>query len=108
MNSESDFTASSGNIFVDLDVAAPEEVRAKAGLAHAISEIITRQGWTQERAAEVLGIDQPKVSALMRGRLSGFSLERLLRLLNVLNQDVVITVVPKASTQRGAGITVAI
>lgn len=108
MNRESDFTVSTGNVFADLNVDAPEEAQAKAGLAYAISEIIAQQGWTQVQAADVLRIDQPKVSALMRGRLSGFSLERLLRLLNALDQNVVISASPKVSTQPRAGITVVI
>jgi predicted XRE-type DNA-binding protein len=59
---------------------------------------------TQAEAVQLLGIDQPKVSALMRGRLTGFSLERLLKYLNVLNNDIEIVVKPKA--EKKARITV--
>ncbi|MGI8643610.1 MAG: helix-turn-helix domain-containing protein [Thermomicrobiales bacterium] len=107
MSTEHDFTVSSGNVFADLLIPEPEEARAKAGLAHAISEIINHRGWTQRQAAEALGLDQPKVSALKRGRLTGFSIERLLCLLNALDQDVVISATPNADPQRRAHIAVA-
>jgi predicted XRE-type DNA-binding protein len=83
---------STGNVFEDICVAEPDVALAKADLALAIAEVIGERGWTQEEAAAVLGIDQPKVSLLMRGRLSGFSFERLMRLLNRLNYDVQVTI----------------
>ena len=78
---ESDYTVSSGNVFADLGVPNPEEALAKAELAHKIIVLIRERGLTQVQAAKLLGIDQPKVSALIRGRLTGFSLERLMRFL---------------------------
>lgn len=97
MSSEDDIAVfgSSGNVFADLEVADPEEALVKAELAHAISTIIVERRLTQTQAAELLGIDQPKVSALMRGRLSGFSVDRLLRFLLALDRDVEIVVTPK-------------
>lgn len=89
-------TASSGNVFADLGVAEPDEALAKAELAHAISQIINRRRLSQAQAAALLDIDQPKVSAIRRGRLAGFSLERLLRLLLALNRDVEIVIRPAA------------
>lgn len=80
------------NAYKDLGVASPEEALAKARLAARIAEIITERGWTQVAAAKVLGIDQPKVSALLRGKLSSFSLERLMRFLTVLGRNVEIVV----------------
>lgn len=85
-------TEGSGNVFTDLGVAQPDEARAKAGLAHQIASIISHSGMTQAEAAKVLGLDQPKVSALIRGRLGGFSAERLMKLLNALGRDVEIVV----------------
>src|SRR5271154_6853021 len=82
----------SGNIFADLGVANPEEARAKADLVDRIVDIIQERKLTQVQAGKVLGVDQPKVSALMRGRLTDFSLERLLRFLLLLDQDVRIAV----------------
>jgi predicted XRE-type DNA-binding protein len=61
---------------------------------------IARRGLTQARAAEVLGIDQPKVSTLLRGRLTGFSVERLLRFLTALDRDVEIVIKDKAQARR--------
>jgi predicted XRE-type DNA-binding protein len=99
-----DYTEGSTNVFADLGVADPVGALAKAELARAIGAIITTRGLTQARAAEVLGIDQPKVSALMRGRLSGFSIDRLLRFLLALDLDVEITV--RAGTPRGGRVSV--
>ena len=82
----------SGNVFADLDVAQPEEELAKAQLASHIRAAIRRRRLTQAAAAELVGIDQPKISALMNGRLSGFSSDRLLRCLTALGQDVDIVV----------------
>ena len=78
----------------------PEETLAKAELARKIDAIIGRRGLTQAEAAEILEVDQPKVSALKRGRLAGFSLDRLVRFLVLLGSDVKIVVKPRAS---GAG-----
>jgi predicted XRE-type DNA-binding protein len=85
---------SSGNVFEDLGFPNPEEALLKAELAVRILEIVTGRKLTQKKAAVVLGIDQPKVSALLRGKLAGFSIERLLRFLNALGQDVDIVIRP--------------
>jgi predicted XRE-type DNA-binding protein len=98
---------SSGNVFADLGLPNPEDRLAKAELARRISVIISEQRLTQLEAAAVLGIDQPKVSALVRGRIGGFSLERLLRFLNVLGRDVEIVVKPKPKGRRHATLSVA-
>ena len=83
---------SSGNVFADLGVAEPEEELAKAQLASHIRDTIKRRRLTQIRAAQLMGLDQPKVSALMNGRLAGFSSDRLMRFLAALGQDVEIVV----------------
>src|SRR5262249_34878628 len=85
---------SSGNVFADLDLRNPEELLAKAELVQRICAIIAERKLTQIRAAAGLGIDQPKVLALMRGKLDGFSLDRLFRFLNALGRDVEIVVRP--------------
>src|ERR1035437_8051766 len=89
---ERDYTVSSGNVFADLGLPNPEETLAKAELAHRITVLIRNKGLTQVQIAKLLGVDQPKVSSLIRGRLSGFSLERLMRFLLLLGQDIKITV----------------
>jgi predicted XRE-type DNA-binding protein len=65
----------SGNVFADLGYPGPAEALAKAELARKIGAIIERRGLTEAAAEEILEIDQPKVSALIRGRLAGFSFD---------------------------------
>jgi predicted XRE-type DNA-binding protein len=89
-----------GNVFADLGVAEPDEELAKAQLASLIREAIKRRRLTQAAAAALTGLDQPKVSALVNGRLGGFSSGRLMRCLTALGQDVEIVVKTKA---RGTG-----
>jgi predicted XRE-type DNA-binding protein len=95
-------TASAGNVFADIGVPEPEEELAKAQLASRIREIVRASRLTQVAAASVMGIDQPKVSALLGGRLANFSSERLMRLLTRLGQDVEIVVKAKPR-QRARG-----
>lgn len=85
---------SSGNVFADLGLKNPDELLAKAELVQRICDIIAQRKLTQLRAAKLLGIDQPKVSALMRGKLDGFSTDRLFRFLNALGSDVEIVIRP--------------
>ena len=73
---------SSGNVFADIGHPNPEEALAKSRLAQRIAELIEEQNLTQVQAATLLGIDQPKVSKLIRGQLREFSTERLFRFLN--------------------------
>lgn len=72
----------------------PTEALAKAELARTIEDLIAARRLTQAQAADLLGIDQPKVSALVRGRLSGFSIDRLLRVLLALDRDIEIVIKP--------------
>lgn len=88
-------TPSSGNVFADLGFAEPEEELARAQMASLIRQVLKRRRLTQTAAAGLMGIDQPKVSALLNGRLSGFSSDRLMRLLTTLGQDVEIVVKDK-------------
>lgn len=84
--------ASTGNVFADLRIPNPEQYLAKAELAARILKIVRQRRLTQAAAGEILGINQPKVSALLNGRLDGFSTDRLLRFLNALGCDVQIAV----------------
>jgi predicted XRE-type DNA-binding protein len=81
-----------GNVFADIGLSNPEERLAKAGLALRIAEAIRARRLTQTQTARVLKIDQPKVSRLLRGQLSGFSAERLMHFLTLLGRDVEIKV----------------
>lgn len=99
-------TESGGNVFADLSLPASGELLAKARLASMIAGIIESRGLTQAEAARVLDATQPIVSNLRRGRLSGFSLDRLLRFLNALGRDVEIRVVSRSSQSGAARTTV--
>jgi predicted XRE-type DNA-binding protein len=102
-----DYIVGSGNVFADLGRPRPAEALAKAELARKIAEIIVKRGLTQDAAAELLEVDQPKVSALVRGRLAGFSLDRLVRFLVLLGSDVKIVVKPRARATGRARVVVA-
>ncbi len=93
-------TESSGNVFDDLKLAHAKELLVRAELARQVYLIIKKRGLTQIAAANLLGLKQPDVSLLMRGRLSRFSTDRLIELLNRLNRDVDIVIKPKSSSKR--------
>ena len=99
MDEEWEIVESSGNIFADLNLPEPEELLAKANLAHQIRMAIAERGWTQGQAAEALDVPQPTISLIMNAKLSGFSIERLLRLLLRLDRDIEIAVRPKREEQ---------
>src|SRR5436305_6152195 len=84
----------SGNIFADLGLPNPDLALAKAELVQRIRELITERRLPQAKAAELLGIDQPRLSALVRGRVDGYNIDRLFRFLNALGQRVEISVHP--------------
>lgn len=93
---------SSGNVFEDLALDRPKDRLVKAQLADRICQAIAAQKLTQTKAAEMMGLDQPKVSALMRGKLKGFSVERLFQCLNDLGHEIQITIRPvRQSDRRG-------
>ena len=81
-------------MFDDLRLPNAQERLAKAQLARQIANAIARRHLTQAQAAAVLGVGQPKVWDLVRGKLSGFSMERLFKLLLALDYDVQISVTP--------------
>ena len=92
---------STGNIYADLGFDDPEGELLKADLAIEIIGVIRKRGLTQQQAAAMLGVGQPKVSAIMRGRLDGISAMKLIEHLNKLGQNVDITVSPAESRQAG-------
>jgi predicted XRE-type DNA-binding protein len=95
-------TRGTGNVFADLGCADAEERQTKLRLAYAINNVISRRRLTQAAAAEKLRVNQPKVSALARYKLDGFSVERLMTFLTALDQDVEI-VIKKKPRSRAAG-----
>lgn len=100
--SEKKITRGSSNVFADLGFSDAEEMQTKARLAFAINSIIEERKLTQAKAASLLDAAQPKVSALARYKLEGFSVERLMTYLTALDRDVQI-VIKKKPRSRAAG-----
>lgn len=100
------FEIGSGNVFADIGVADAEEMLVKADLVHVIIDIVERSGWTQKKAAAVLGIAESEMSDIMNGKLRRFSRERLERYLNALGMDIRIQVVPLPAGKQRAGVSV--
>jgi predicted XRE-type DNA-binding protein len=100
MSTDDNVTEGSGNVFADIGLEDADGLLIKADLALSIADILKRNGLSQTAAAKVLGIDQPKVSRLVRGDLYGFSIEQLIRLLGVLGHrvDIRVTVAPAHKT----------
>jgi len=99
-------TEKSGNVSADVGIEHPEEYLAKAGLARQIIGVLAAKRLTQVDAARILGVSQPKVSAIRNGRLDGFSTARLIRFLTVLGRDVSIVVSAKPRSRHLASLTV--
>ncbi len=95
-----DYVESSGNVFADLKVPNPEDAQLKARLAVAITKAIKVRGLTQKEAGKLMGLKQPKVCDVLAGRLAGYSVERLMRFLTLLGQDVRVTVLPRRTKGR--------
>lgn len=95
-----------GNVFADLGYADAEERQTKLRLAHMINGIIARRSLTQVSAAALLGVNQPKVSALANYRLEGFSVERLMTFLTALDRDIEIVIRKKPRSRAAARISV--
>ena len=85
---------SSGNVYADLGLADAQEMLVKAKLASKIGEIIKRKNLTQQQAAELLAMPQPKVSLLLRGQFRGISEAKMLECLARLGRDIDIVVKP--------------
>lgn len=96
----------SGNVFADLGFLDAEERQTKLRLAYALNSIMNAQRLTQAAAAARLGLKQPKVSALRNYKLEGFSVERLMTLLNALDQDIEIVIRKKPRSRAAARISV--
>jgi predicted XRE-type DNA-binding protein len=92
----------SNNVFADIGIVHPERVMARAQIMSRIAEIIKDRGLTQKAASELLDIPQSKVSCLMNGKLSMFSLDHLFELLNALDRDVEIIIKLKTKQEKFA------
>ena len=95
-----------GNVFKDIGVPNAEEHLVKAQLVFKIDSIMKARGLKQVEAADLFGIQQPDVSKMLRGEFRQFSVERLLRFLVALNQDVQIVVKPHREKERAAALQV--
>jgi len=95
MEDEVRFIRSSGNVFADMGRPNADEQLAKARIAAQIAHVISERHMTQAQTAALLGVTQPQVSALMRGRWEGISVDKLFRLLKTLDTDISITLTPK-------------
>ena len=82
------------NVLVDLEFPDADELTAKVILAKKINDILASRALTQSAAAELLGIPQPKISAIRHYKIRGISLERLMQALTALGQNVEIVVTP--------------
>lgn len=100
-------TRGSGNVFADLGLSNPAERLAKAELALAITQAIRERELTQHEAAALMGIDQPKVSHIVRGRLADFSTERLMSFLMRLGRDLEIVIRPAPKSRKRGRLHVA-
>lgn len=84
----------SGNVYADLGIPDADEMLVKAKLAMKIGEIINARGWTQQQAASVLDMTQPKLSKMLRGQFRGVSEAKMMECLARLGRDVQIVVGP--------------
>lgn len=92
----------SGDVFHDLGLPDADELLAKSKLARAISAALKERKMSQSQLARLTGIDQPKISQLMNGHISGFSSDRLMHILTKLDQDVVIFIRPRPRSEKRA------
>ena len=99
-------TRGTTNVFKDLGYPDAAERQAKLRLAYALNQVLEHRGLTQAAAGSLLGLSQPKVSALKNYKLAGFSVERLMTFLNALGQDVEIVIKNKPRSRQAARITV--
>src|SRR6266496_2367877 len=106
MSHKKRYETGSGNVFKDIGVPNAEEHLVKAQLVFKIDTILKKRGLRQVEAADLLGIRQPDVSKMLRGEFRQFSVERLLRFLVALDQDVEISVKPHRDSRNAAALHV--
>lgn len=106
VNRENAVIRGTSNVLADLGYPNAAERQAKLRLAYALNQILDERKLSQAEAANVLGVTQPKVSALRHYKLAGFSVERLMNLLTALDQDVEIVIRRKPRSRRAARISV--
>lgn len=105
-SAESSITRGTKNVFADLGYPDAAERQAKLRLAYALNQVLDQRDVTQTAAGRLLGLSQPKVSALRNYKLGGFSVERLMTLLTAVDQDVEIVIRQKPRSRGAARISV--
>jgi predicted XRE-type DNA-binding protein len=95
-------------VFADLEFPDAVERQAKLHLAYALNQVLDGRKLSQAEAAKVLGVTQPKVSALRHYKLAGYSVERLMNLLTALDQDIEIGIRQKPRSRKSARISVVV
>jgi predicted XRE-type DNA-binding protein len=100
MSNEIKFEKSSGNVFRDLDLPDAEELFIKATLGFEVFQIIEERHLTQKEVANLLGVKQPEISRLKKGKFNHYSVARLMKFLNRLNRDIEIRIIPSKDGQR--------
>ena len=98
MNNEPIVESSSGNVFEDLGFPDAREMKIKSLIAMQIQRVINKRNLTQVEAATLMGIDQPKISAILNGKFRGFTIDRMLRFLEALNVEVTLSFVDKEAS----------
>ena len=85
------------NVFQDLgfDPEESENLRVRADLMIELSKLIEVKGWTQEEAAEIMGVSQPRISDLVRGKIDRFSIDSLVSMLGSAGIRVRVTTTVK-------------
>jgi len=96
----------SGNVYADLGIPGADEMLVKAQLAMKIAEIIKARGWTQQQAAGVLDMTQPKLSKMLRGQFRGISEAKMMECLARLGRDIQIVVGPARQAETGGRVEV--
>lgn len=105
MGDEDEFITMAGdNLFADLGFEDADELLIKAQLMQRIQDAIKAHGWTQARAATVLGMAQPEVSHLVRGSISRFTIDRLVKAANVLGTTVRVSFEDRPSAPARPGV----
>ena len=94
------------NVYADLGVADAEEMLVKAQLATKIAEIIKLRKLTQMQASSLLGMTQPKLSNMLRGRFRGISEAKMLECMTLLGRDVQIVVKPVSRSRKTGHVSV--
>jgi predicted XRE-type DNA-binding protein len=103
---DDEITHGTNNVFADLGYPDSTERQARLRLALALNRVLDQRALTQAKAAKLLGVSQPKVSALRNYKLAGFSVERLMTFLTALDRDVRIVIRQKPRSRRSARISV--